>query len=59
MADPISQEFVLGLGEGVGGIVRHPYVGAKTEGSLGAVKGVGRGLIGCLWHIFAGIRYSS
>ncbi|KAH7393778.1 hypothetical protein DE146DRAFT_660003 [Phaeosphaeria sp. MPI-PUGE-AT-0046c] len=48
-----GKEFVLGFGEGLGGLVRHPYVGAKIEGPLGAVKGVGRGLVGCIWHILA------
>ncbi|KAL5117639.1 hypothetical protein ACEQ8H_004532 [Pleosporales sp. CAS-2024a] len=48
-----GKEFVLGFGEGLAGILRHPYVGAKREGPVGAVRGVGRGLIACLWHILA------
>ncbi|KAH3904265.1 hypothetical protein HBH56_237920 [Parastagonospora nodorum] len=48
-----GKEFVFGLGEGVGSIVWHPYIGAKREGPLGAVRGVGRGLGGLWCHVMA------
>jgi sterol 3beta-glucosyltransferase len=34
--------------------VRHPYLGAKQEGSLGFGKGIGRGLGGLFFHSMAG-----
>jgi sterol 3beta-glucosyltransferase len=45
---------VLGFGDALLGIVRHPYLGAKQEGSLGFGKGVGRGLAGLCFHSMAG-----
>lgn len=50
-----GKEFVLGFGEAFGGIVRHPYVGAKKEGAVGFGKGVGRGVGAFGWHILAAI----
>jgi hypothetical protein len=55
----LYQEFVLGLGEGVGDIVWHPYIGAKREGPLGAMEGIGRGLTGFGCHTLAGTYTSN
>ncbi|KAF4544240.1 uncharacterized protein LTHEOB_6358 [Lasiodiplodia theobromae] len=41
-----GKNFAWGLAEGVSGIVTQPVKGAREEGALGAVKGVGRGLMG-------------
>lgn len=41
-----GKNFAWGLAEGVTGIVTQPVKGAREEGALGAVKGVGRGLMG-------------
>ncbi|KAL6709290.1 hypothetical protein ACN47E_001697 [Coniothyrium glycines] len=50
-----GKEFVLGIGEALGGILRHPYVGAKVEGPIGFGKGIGRGLFAFLPHALAAI----
>jgi hypothetical protein len=49
-----GKEFVLGFGDALLGIVRHPYLGAKQEGALGFGKGLGRGLGGLYFHSMAG-----
>jgi hypothetical protein len=49
-----GKEFVLGFGDALFGIVRHPYLGAKEEGVLGFGKGVGRSLGGFWFHSMAG-----
>lgn len=38
--------FVYGVSDGISGLVRQPYHGAKEEGALGAIKGVGKGVGG-------------
>lgn len=54
IANSWTQEFVLGLYEGLSGLVMHPYLGAKLEGPLGFPKGVGRGVWGLGCHTMAG-----
>jgi hypothetical protein len=41
-----GEEFVLGIYDGVTGLVMHPYIGARDGGATGFVKGVGMGLTG-------------
>ncbi|KAJ8118746.1 hypothetical protein OPT61_g357 [Boeremia exigua] len=50
-----GKEFVLGFGDAFQGLVRHPYLGAKQEGALGFGKGIGRGIGGFYFHVFAAI----
>ncbi|RAR07338.1 glycosyltransferase family 1 protein [Stemphylium lycopersici] len=50
-----GKEFVLGFGDALVGIARHPYLGAKQEGALGFGKGLGRGLGGLYFHSMAAI----
>jgi len=45
----------MGIYEAFGGIVRHPYIGAKIEGPIGFGKGIGRGIWGFGCHILAGM----
>ena len=45
---------MLGFGDALVGIARHPYLGAKQEGALGFGKGLGRGLGGLYFHSMAG-----
>lgn len=54
MTDDVIQEFVLGLYEGFGGLIRHPYLGTTNEGPLGFPKGIGRGIWGFGCHTLAG-----
>jgi len=54
MTDDMIQEFVLGLYEGFGSLIRHPYLGATNEGPLGFPKGIGRGICGFGCHTMAG-----
>ena len=42
------KEFGFGMYDGLSGILTQPYHGAKKEGSLGLVKGVGKGLAGVI-----------
>jgi hypothetical protein len=49
-----GKEFVLGSYEAFSSIVRHPYVGAKTEGPAGFFKGIGRGYWAFGNHLLAG-----
>ena len=41
-----GEEFVFGVYDGVTGLVRHPYVGAREDGPVGFFKGVGKGVGG-------------
>ncbi|KAB2579544.1 putative vacuolar protein sorting-associated protein vps13 protein [Lasiodiplodia theobromae] len=38
--------FAESLASGIGGLARHPLQGAEKEGTLGFVKGIGKGLLG-------------
>ncbi|KAF1954665.1 UDP-Glycosyltransferase/glycogen phosphorylase [Byssothecium circinans] len=49
-----AKEFGLGLYEGIAGIVTDPYKGAKQEGAVGFVKGVGRGIVSVPFRVMAG-----
>ncbi|CAJ2510264.1 Uu.00g061640.m01.CDS01 [Anthostomella pinea] len=57
-----GSEFMYGIYDGVTGIVRLPYRGAKEDGVEGAVAGVGMGLMGFvlkdLAAIFAPVGYT-
>ncbi|KAI1379579.1 sterol glucosyltransferase [Hypoxylon crocopeplum] len=44
-----------GVVDGVGGLVILPYKGAKEQGPLGAVKGVGKGIAGLSSKLFTGV----
>nr|XP_024214793.1 vacuolar protein sorting-associated protein 13 isoform X2 [Halyomorpha halys] len=46
---------VLGVIEGVGGVVTKPISGAKQEGVSGFFKGVGKGMVGLITRPTAGI----
>jgi len=50
-----AKEFGKGFLEGFSGIVVQPLKGAKAEGTIGFVKGVGKGLIGVPVRPIAGI----
>lgn len=41
-----GKEFGLGMYDGLSGMLTQPYHGAKREGGLGLVKGVGKGVAG-------------
>lgn len=41
-----GHEFVYGIYDGVTGLVKQPYHGAKEHGTVGFIKGVGMGLTG-------------
>ena len=45
---------VLGVADGVTGLVRHPVQGAMESGGLGFVKGASRGLVGIVTSPLAG-----
>jgi hypothetical protein len=49
-----SQEFGFGLYDGITGIVTDPYKGAKKEGGIGFVKGVGRGIMSVPFRVMGG-----
>ncbi|KAH7394543.1 hypothetical protein BKA66DRAFT_303361 [Pyrenochaeta sp. MPI-SDFR-AT-0127] len=49
-----AKEFGFGLYDGITGIVTDPYKGAKKEGGVGFVKGVGRGLISVPFRVMGG-----
>jgi len=51
-----GKEFVFNIGEAFGGLVYHPYVGAKVEGPVGFAKGIPRGIGGFGCHLLAGER---
>jgi hypothetical protein len=50
----IAQEFGFGLYDGITGIVTDPYKGAKKEGGIGFVKGVGRGIMSVPFRVMGG-----
>lgn len=50
-----GEEFAYGIYDGWTGLVRHPYRGAKEEGGLGFVKGVGIGFGGFVLKDLAAI----
>ncbi|KAF2129493.1 glycosyltransferase family 1 protein [Dothidotthia symphoricarpi CBS 119687] len=50
-----GKEFVLNVAEAIGGVGRHPYLGAQEEGVTGFGKGIGRGVGGFVCHIFAAV----
>ena len=50
-----GEEFVYGVYDGWTGLVLHPYHGAKNEGPLGLVKGVGKGIGGFVLKDLAAI----
>lgn len=52
------QELVLGLYEAFSSLVKHPYMGAKTEGPLGFPKGIPRGMGAFMCHLMAGTQLS-
>jgi Tfp pilus assembly major pilin PilA len=48
------QEFGFGLYDGITGIVTDPYKGAKKEGAVGFVKGVGQGIFSVPFRVMGG-----
>lgn len=50
-----GKEFVFGIYDGVTGIVKQPYIGAKQSGTSGFFKGVGMGLTGFVLKDIAAI----
>jgi UDP:flavonoid glycosyltransferase YjiC (YdhE family) len=49
-----AKQFGFGLYDGITGIVTDPYKGAKKEGGVGFVKGVGRGLMSVPFRVMGG-----
>lgn len=49
-----AKEFGFGLYDGITGIVTDPYKGAKKEGGIGFVKGVGRGVMNVPFRVLGG-----
>ncbi|KAG9188368.1 isoleucyl-tRNA synthetase [Alternaria panax] len=49
-----AKEFGYGLYDGITGIVTDPYKGAKKEGGIGFVKGVGRGIMSVPFRVMGG-----
>ncbi|KAI8686533.1 hypothetical protein NCS55_00329700 [Fusarium keratoplasticum] len=47
-----AKAFVFGVVDGVGGLFILPYEGAKNQGVLGAVKGIGKGVAGLTSRVF-------
>ncbi|KAF3002561.1 hypothetical protein E8E13_007825 [Curvularia kusanoi] len=47
-------QFGFGLYDGITGIVTDPYKGAKKEGGVGFVKGVGRGIFSVPFRVMGG-----
>lgn len=47
--------FVYGFTEGFKGVVKNPIKGAKENGALGAIKGIGTGLLGVIVKPVTGI----
>ncbi|KAF2272065.1 UDP-Glycosyltransferase/glycogen phosphorylase [Westerdykella ornata] len=50
-----TKELGLGLYEGIGGLVVDPYKGAKKEGGVGFIKGMGRGIAGVYLRVMGGV----
>ncbi|KAI6778752.1 uncharacterized protein J7T54_005855 [Emericellopsis cladophorae] len=46
---------VLGLYDGVAGLILLPYSGAQRQGAIGAVKGVGKGIAGLGSNVFTAV----
>ncbi|KAG2168847.1 hypothetical protein JADG_008586 [Aureobasidium aubasidani] len=46
---------VFGIYDGISGLVTEPIKGARKEGAIGALKGVGKGLGGIYWKPNAGL----
>ncbi|CAE7219504.1 hypothetical protein PTNB73_09883 [Pyrenophora teres f. teres] len=49
-----AKQFGFGLYDGITGIVTDPYKGAKKEGGIGFVKGVGRGIMSVPFRVMGG-----
>ncbi|KAF1923701.1 glycosyltransferase family 1 protein [Didymella exigua CBS 183.55] len=49
-----AKQFGFGLYDGITGIVTDPYKGAKKEGGVGFVKGVGRGIFSVPFRVMGG-----
>ncbi|KAJ4316704.1 hypothetical protein N0V94_005317 [Neodidymelliopsis sp. IMI 364377] len=49
-----DMQFGFGLYDGITGIVTDPYKGAKKEGGVGFVKGVGRGIFSVPFRVMGG-----
>ncbi|KAL1648560.1 hypothetical protein SLS61_006884 [Didymella pomorum] len=49
-----AKQFGFGLYDGITGIVTDPYKGAKKEGGVGFVKGVGRGIMSVPFRVMGG-----
>lgn len=50
----MCKQFGLGFYDGITGMVTDPYKGAKKEGGVGFVKGVGRGIVSLPFRIMGG-----
>lgn len=50
-----GKSLFFGLYDGISGLVLSPIEGAKKEGALGALKGVGKGIGGLYWKPNAGL----
>ncbi|EMD87038.1 glycosyltransferase family 1 protein [Bipolaris maydis ATCC 48331] len=49
-----AKEFGYGLYDGITGLVTDPYKGAKKEGGIGFVKGVGQGIMSLPFRVMSG-----
>ena len=49
-----GKEFIVGFYDGITGVVTQPYKGAKENGVKGALKGVGKGMVGLVSKPLAG-----
>ncbi|KAJ4358224.1 uncharacterized protein N0V89_002804 [Didymosphaeria variabile] len=49
-----AKQFGFGLYDGIAGLALDPYKGAKKEGGLGFVKGVGRGIFSVPFRVMGG-----
>lgn len=54
-----AKAVVYGVVDGVGGLFILPYKGAKKQGAIGAVKGVGKGVVGLSSKFFTGMPFYS
>ncbi|KAL3421045.1 glycosyltransferase family 28 domain-containing protein [Phlyctema vagabunda] len=50
-----GEEFAYGMYDGVAGVVKQPYTGARDHGAVGFVKGTGMGLTGLVLKPIAAI----
>ncbi|KAM0415881.1 hypothetical protein ACHAPT_013143 [Fusarium lateritium] len=50
-----AKAVVFGVVDGVGGLFILPYKGAKQQGAIGTVKGVGKGVAGLSIKLFTGM----